>query len=86
MLNIVEPYLARKGKAFRPAARKALNAGHIKSKWAFPRTTCIGIRDIMCQRGWVQPEGPIGLASFLGETIHGVCVLSTELALGFGRL
>ena len=48
-------------------------SGHIKSKWAFPRTTCIGILDIMCQRGWVQPESPIGLASFLGETIHGVC-------------
>ena len=61
-------------------------SGHIKSKWAFPWTTCIGILDIMCQRGWVQPESPIGLASFLGETIHGVCVLSTELALGFGRL
>ena len=44
----------------------------------------MGVIDIMRQRGWAQPESPIGLASFAGETIHAACALSTEQAASFG--
>ena len=41
----------------------------------------MGMIDIMHQRGWAQPESPIGLASFAGETIHAACALSAEQAV-----
>ena len=58
MLNDCQTiHLARKGKAIRkPAARKARNAGDIKSKWAFRRTSIASLYRRSCVRhvAWRQ--------------------------------